>query len=274
MPSPVTVRFVECHDRLKGEGRVKSSRQFAIALDYLPQNLSDILKGKRDAPLELIRKGVEIFRINPNFLYSGQGAMFLDEAGQDGFSVLSVAVDGEGNERIIHVPIAAQAGYAQEMHDPVFFNELPSYALPDRRFQHGTYRSFDVSGDSMYPSLEEGDRLVCSIVEPNDWINGLHDHHVYVIVTRSSIFVKRVVNNLQRHRHLELVSDNTYYKNIRVNIAEVRELWHVDTKISAFSHSLKSSTEDKLAELEATIFQQTTMIKHLNKILERLTVQA
>ena len=30
------------------EKRIKSSRQFALSLDYLPQSLSEILKGRRD----------------------------------------------------------------------------------------------------------------------------------------------------------------------------------------------------------------------------------
>ena len=273
MPSPVTTRFVECHNKLKDDGRVKSSRQFALALDYLPQNLNDIIKGKRDAPLDLIRKGVEIFRINPAYLYAGEGSMFLDEAGQDNFRVLTVGVDTNGEERIGHVPIEAPSGYAQELSDPQFFRSLPNYTLPDRKYQHGSYRSFDVEGDSMYPTLQEGDRLVCNAVDPNDWFSGLHDHHVYVVVTRSSILVKRVINNLQRHRHLELVSDNNYYKKVRLNISEIRELWHVETRISAFSHTQRGLTVDKLAELEDTIGKQTALIQHLNETLEQWTVQ-
>ncbi len=274
MPNIVTSRFVKCHDRLKEEGKVKSSRQFALALDYLPQNLNDILKGKRDAPMELIRKGVEIFHINPSFLFAAKGAMFLDESGHDNFRILTIATDTEGGERIIHVPVAAQAGYAQGLQEPVFFRDLPTYALPDRKFQHGTFRSFDIAGDSMFPTLSDGDRVICSLVEPSDWIMGLHDQHVYVIVTRSSILVKRIINNLQRHRHLELISDNDFYKAVRVNISEIRELWHVDNLLSVFSHALDPLANSKLKDLEETILQQSSLIKHLSKTLEQMMVQA
>lgn len=270
MPSVVTLRFVACHDRLRNERKVKSSRQFALALDYLPQNLNEVLKGKRDIPLDVIRKGVEVYKINPLFLYSGDGAMFLDEEGNDSFRVLTVATDSVGEERILHIPVAAQAGYATELLDPIFYQELPAYNLPDRRFQFGSFRSFDVSGDSMYPTLKEGDKVICQYVDPGDWISGIRDQHVYVIVTRTNVLVKRVVNNLQRHRHLELISDNDHYKSIRLNISEIKELWYINSLISHFSHSTDPENNHKgnLEELSETIRQQSALIKHLNQTLE------
>ncbi len=276
MPSVVTSRFVACHDRLKEEGKVKSSRQFARALDYLPQNLNEILKGKRDVPLEVIRRGVEVFQINPNYLYSGDGAMFLDEEGADNFRVLTVGVNAQGNERILHVPISAQAGYTQEIADRVFYEDLPAYSLPDKRFQFGSFRSFDVAGDSMLPTLQEGDKVICRYVEPSDWISGIRDHHVYVIVTRSNILVKRVVNNLQRHRHLELISDNPMYKIVRMNIGEIREVWYLNTLVSQFSHSEKSAPAQHttLQQLEETIGHQSALIKHLQETMNQLMVNS
>jgi len=60
---------------------VRSSRQFALSLDYLPQSLSEILKGRRDVTLELLRKGVEKYAMNPVYLLTGNGDFFseLDE---------------------------------------------------------------------------------------------------------------------------------------------------------------------------------------------------
>ncbi|MDH3651557.1 MAG: peptidase S24, partial [Saprospiraceae bacterium] len=184
MASIVTHRFIQCHDLLKEQGRVKSSRQFALSLDYFPQNLSDILKGKRDVPLDVIRKAVERFRINPLYLYSGEGAMFLDEKGDDSFRVLTVVTDNNGDEKITHVPIPAQAGYASDHIDPVLLKELPAYHIPGMYLHQGTFRSFDVSGDSMQPHLDHNDKVVCNFIEPADWISGVKDGHVYVIVTR------------------------------------------------------------------------------------------
>ena len=79
MNSVVTQRFIKCHNKLKDDQRVRSSRQFALSLDYLPQSLSEILKSRRDVTIELLRKAVDKFKFNPVFLFTGEGPMFMSE---------------------------------------------------------------------------------------------------------------------------------------------------------------------------------------------------
>ena len=61
----VTDRFIQCLEKLKERNEIKSSRQFALAVEYHPQNLNDILKGKRDVTIDLIKNASEIYKINP-----------------------------------------------------------------------------------------------------------------------------------------------------------------------------------------------------------------
>ena len=70
MNSVITQRFIKCHNHLREENRVRSSRQFALSLEYLPQSLSEILKGRRDVTIELLRKAVEKYKINPVYVSS------------------------------------------------------------------------------------------------------------------------------------------------------------------------------------------------------------
>jgi len=272
MPSIVTDRFITCHDRMKEEGRIRSSRQFALELDYRPQNLNEILRGNRDAPLELIRLAVERFRINPLYLYAGEGLMFLDEHENSSLRLLTVVTDRSDQERILHVPIPAQAGYSQEQVDPIFYQDLPAYNLPDLKYQSGTFRSFDVAGDSMEPTLHEGDKVICRYVDPGDWLTGVRDNNVYVIVTRSHLMVKRVQNNLFKHRHLELISDNASYKSVRVNVNDIKELWHLHAKISHFSHAMPVNAEqnESFDDLKQTVSAQSQMIEKLSNDLNLL----
>ncbi len=275
MPSIVTERFIACHDRLKEEGVIRSSRQFALKLGYRPQNLNEVLKRNRDAPLELIRQAVEVYRFNPLYLYSGEGTMFLNDENAGNLRILTVVTDREGQERILHVPVPAQAGYSQEQIDPVFYHELPAYNLPDKKYQSGTFRSFDVAGDSMEPTLYEGDKVICRFVEPSDWLTGIRDHQVYVVVTRTHVMVKRVINNLFKHRHLELLSDNEFYRNIRINVGEIRELWHIHARISQFSHARPSQAnmeeeQVSLDMLRETVHEQSQMISKLTQTLAQM----
>lgn len=272
MSSIITQRFIQCHDKLKEEKRVRSSRQFAMALDYLPQSLSEILKGRRDVTIELLRKAVETFQLNPVYLYTGEGPLFMREEAYDNFRVLTIVTNPQKDERIIHVPVPAQSAYASDLGDPTFIQDLPNFTLPDYKYKVGTHRSFDVSGDSMEPTLFEGDKVICSFLEPSLWESSIKDNFVYVIVTRGDVLVKRVYNRLKDRKQLILVSDNNFYEPYPVAFNDIREIWYVRAKISPFLPSpsnIQSMLQEELRELQKIVNNQTKLINNLNLTLEK-----
>ena len=273
MNSIVTQRFINCHNKLRKEQRVKSSRQFAMQLEYLPQSLSEILKNRRDVTIELIRKAVEVYKMNPVYLFSGEGPLFMKEDDHKNFKVLTIVTDTQNDERIVHVPIPAQAGYASESSDPVFVQELPTYTLPDYKYKVGTHRSFDVSGDSMEPTLFEGDKVVCSYLEPTLWESSLKDSYVYVLVTKGDVLVKRVQNRIRDEKCINLISDNAYYEPYEVKISDVVEIWYVRAKIRPFLPSpsnVKNMIKGEMDDLRKTIQNQSKIIENLYKTIETL----
>ena len=276
MPSIVTERFILVHNKLKDENHVRSSRQFALALDYLPQSLSEILKGRRDVTIELLRKAVERFKINPVYIYTGEGPMFLTEEDHKSFRVLTIVTNSQDDERIVHVPVPAQAGYSGEMTDPGFIEDLPTFTLPDYKYKVGTHRSFDVAGDSMEPTLYEGDKVVCSYLEPTLWETSLKDNYVYVIVTRGDVLVKRVFNRIKADKSLELRSDNDFYKPFTVNIGDIREIWYVRAKISPFMPAPQPNQpqlSSEIRELKTTVLEQSNKINALSVVLQKMLGQ-
>jgi phage repressor protein C with HTH and peptisase S24 domain len=276
MSNIVTKRFIKCHDQLLEENRVRSSRQFALSLDYLPQSLSEIRKGRRDVTIELLRKAVETYKINPVYIYTGEGPMFMSEEDYSSMRVLTIVTNTEEDERIVHVPVPAQAGYPGELSNPKFIEDLPTYSLPDYKFKVGTHRSFDVAGDSMEPTLFEGDKVVCSFLEPTLWESSIKDNYVYVIVTRGDVMVKRVRNRLKEEKVLYLSSDNEFYENYQVNIGDIREVWYVRAKVSPFLPSpqnIKNYLLDEINELRQTITQQSQSIQQLGRTVEKLLME-
>ena len=274
MSSIVTQRFIKCLEKLRDDDKVRSSRQFALSLDYLPQSLSEILKGRRDVTIELIRKAVEIYKVSPLYLFSGEGPMFLSDEDQAGFRLLTIVKDINEEERIIHVPEPAQAGYAGDKTELDFIRDLPTYSLPDFKYNTGTHRSFDVAGDSMEPTLFEGDKVVCSFLEPGLWESGIKNNYVYVIVTRGDVLVKRLVNNIRTDRSIELHSDNEFYKSFAIPIGDVREIWYARVKISPFLPSpqkLMEMTYSELKELRQSVQDQFRLIENLQHSIDKLT---
>ena len=271
----VSQRFIKCIEKLKEEKTIPSSRQFALTLDFPPQNLHEICNQKRDVTIDLLKKAIEHFRLSAEYLFEGKGKMFTKDEDGLGFRLLTIVTDQYNAEKIVHVPIPAQAGYISEMADPTFYSELPTFSLPDYRYTAGTHRSFDVDGDSMDPVLEDGDKLICSFVEPTHWLSSIKDMSVYVVVTRGDIVVKRVVNRIEESGVLQLVSDNDYYQPYDIDINDVRELWYVRSKLSAFSHTplkphRQADRSEELGHLHQIIQDQNGMIQKLNTTIQQL----
>ncbi|MBT8229589.1 MAG: peptidase S24 [Bacteroidia bacterium] len=280
MHNQVSKRFIECIKVLKKEGDVRSFRQFAIAIDIHPQCISDVITGKREVSVDMISKSLQHFNINPNYLYTGKGAMILDENETSIIApvdpVITIVTDQSGNERIVYVPVAAQAGYGQSLHNPEYIRALPTFTLPGSSFQHGSFRCFDVAGDSMEPTIFSGEKLICSFVEKEDYFRGIKDNYVYIIITRSGVLVKRVQNMLKQNGQLMLVSDNSYYTPYAVELDDITEVWKVTHKISVFMPSpkhIRHAFHTEVDLLKDTISDQSKLIRSLNATVEKLLKQ-
>ncbi len=268
----VTLRFLDCLEALVRDNKIRSHRQFALSLDWKPQNLNEVVKLRRDVTIDFLQKAISKYHFNPNYIFQGEGTLFSDEEYVRKMQLLTIVTDTSGAEKIIHVPYPAQAGYSGSISDAEFIENLPSYTLPDHRFQYGTFRSFDIEGDSMVPNLNEGDVVICSFVEPNNWDDSIRDGKVYVIVTSSNIVVKRVKNNLRKHRHLELISDNKEFSLYRLNIGEIREVWEVKKLLKDFDHSDINQDQDKTGALHQTLLETIECQRQLISDLQKMKI--
>ncbi len=269
----VTARFIDIIHHLQKRKDFTSLRQFAKSIDFHPQCLNDILKGKRKVTIDVIRKMTETHQLNPNYIFSGQRPMFnkSGEAANDA-PIVSVVVDKQNNEQIVHIPVKAQAGYTDQLHDPVYFQDLHTYSFPGYDLNHGSFRSFDIAGESMEPNLFHGDMVICRFVDPTILKKQLVDHFVYVIVTTDSIIVKRVINKLEEG-FIECHSDNDFFDPIRIEQKDIKEMWEVKTKVSPFLQSkknLRSGIHDQIDIMKETINEQSGSIKSLNMTIQKL----
>ncbi len=174
-----------------------------------------------------------------------------------GKEVLVVTVDEHQKENIEFVPIKASAGYLNGYADPEFVKELPRFNLPILR--QGTYRAFEIKGDSMLP-LMPGSIIVGEYVEK---LNEIKSGKTYILVTQhEGVVYKRVFNYLDENGKLFLVSDNRQYAPYQVDGDEVMEAWSAKAYISVQFPDVESKPEvsvDQLAsvvlDLQKEIFQ-------------------
>lgn len=267
--SDITRRFLTCLDKLVEEGKVRSKRQFAIATGYHAQGLSEMTAERRDVPLELIEKAISLFRFNPQYLFRGNGPHFSNPVEDDGIRVrnLTVITDKRGDERIVHVPFTAQAGYGKLLDDPVFFQELPSFQLPDPQFKSGTYRSFEISGRSMEPTFRSGDNVIAAYVEARYWEQALKNHQLFIIVTTQEVVIKRIINHIKTEKKIDCVSDNTEFDTYSIQAKDILEIWKVRMKLTSYLDQPGGLNTQAISEqLSAQHKMLETLQQHLSKV--------
>nr|DAM80376.1 MAG TPA: putative transcriptional regulator [Caudoviricetes sp.] len=214
--------------------------------------------------------------ISPEWLLTGRGEMLKSEVATEviktprveiiepikveGRSLMPkvVVVDDDDNDRIPLVSVKAQAGYLEGYDDSNYIEELPTYSLPEMR--NGTYRMFQVSGFSMYPTLQDGSYVIGKFVEDWEWLG---DNRVCVVVTeRDGVIVKRVTNRAREKGFLYCKSDNRDYKHIKVMLEDIKEIWECQAHIS-FEFLDPVTNYQKIAELEVNVSELQNKVKNL-----------
>jgi len=210
--------------------------------------------------------------LSPDWLLLGNGPMIRGEAADApsrsltlqqvvrGDKVVVVTVDDKGNENTVLVPIPAQAGYSLAHNEAVYMRQFGTYKIPG--FERGEFRAFEVSGDSMAPTINHRDVVVASRVEE---LRLLEPGEVYVVVTAESVMLKRIKNRL-RASDLEvmLYSDNPHRLPYGMETSDVQELWRVRGYVSSYIPSAPDITVERLWEvIEQLGFDRGEVRRHL-----------
>ncbi len=142
------------------------------------------------------------------------------EEEESSLRILSLTLDSDDNELIHMVPAKASAGYLNGYADPEYIAELPVFKIPF--FREGTFRAFEISGDSMLP-LTSGSIVIGRYLERWDQVK---DNTLCIVMTSSEGLVfKRIFNQLKKENNLKLVSDNEIYEPYCVSQGEIVEIW-------------------------------------------------
>lgn len=170
----------------------------------------------------------------------------------DDLKVLAITVDETNNSNIELVETKAAAGYLDSYSDPEFIKELPKIAFPS--VPSGTYRGFEIKGDSMLP-LEEGSIVICSFIER---LSDIKNGKTYVVVSKENGVVYKRVTNLTKEKALLLKSDNEIFRPYTLNYNEITEIWQYYAHVS-FNDSF-STFNQLLDEKLSSINQKVTEI--------------
>ena len=223
-----------------------------------PQN--DGSRKKTKPGYDVLKAIIDEFDINPDYLFGKSHTMLKSETPkiQTYTGVPQViAVNNNDQENVIYVPVKARAGYLDGYCDTEYIEKLPSFYMP--QLTNGTFRCFEVQGNSMLRTFYDGDLVFGKYVEN---LNDIKDGHVSVIVSKNDgIVLKRILKQIKQDNKLVLKSDNKdgNYPDYNINTEEIMEVWYVTMYASKQMqepvdiHNRLEDLENQLHELKTSV---------------------
>lgn len=229
----------------------KNPNEFGKALGYSnSEKIFRLLRDDKNKPSYEVLQDIsnKFGDVNTRWLLTGEGEMLnemhLENKAHSKQNNLEVTVKPESIEitpierthiiseegveliPIVDINAAAGDGYI----NPSYFDPSEVMHFPKRLLQPGFHLTIRVKGESMAPSIKDGDYAVIRRVEKSDWIN-IMDKRVYLIVdTDGGLRIKRIKNRLKKQGFIILTSDNpdkASFPNVYMSHEEIVGVWYV-----------------------------------------------
>ena len=224
--------------------------QFAAKLEIKRSLLGAYEEGRAEPKLELLQKIADVCKISVDDLIGRDLTTEkpMAKTVSLGKDVVVVTQDLEGRDNIELVPMKAAAGYLNGYADAEYVRELPRFQLPI--LKQGTYRAFEISGDSMLPILP-GTIVIGEHIEN---LQNIKSGKTYVLVSqREGIVYKRVFNYLSETGKLFLVSDNRQYAPYQIDASDVMEAWSAKAYISVQFPDVETKNDVSVGQLASVV---------------------
>lgn len=230
----VNQRFQTVYHELEKRNIIKGKSDIAKQLGTYNHVINSILKGQRNITVDQLNKLFDNYGVDANYLFGNSDHMFLPDAdipgGIPAHDLEERQFSSRGN--IVLAPLKALAGDAVGQDIGAGAN-LPRFSIPGLT---GDLIAVEINGDSMLPTITNGDLVICERLERG---TPLRDNHVYVVVT--DVVVAKRVQQIKRGTdvsHLRLISDNdAVYKPYEVDLGDVRQILKVNCRLTSYAIS-------------------------------------
>ena len=236
--SELNERFIAIYMRLEEEERIKDNSREGSG-SYSKSKIAETifgkanyghvinkyLSGERCIKYEEAKAFAALFGLNKVYLLDGVGQPF-DTPAQRNASATSQ--QSEGKNKILFATVEAFASSAQETQ---FVGESEFFQIPGLQ---GDFIAFPVRGNSMQPSINQGDIVICRPLQSSEQLN---DNEIYAVNVNGAVMVKRVQRIWDKsHRKvikLKLISDNYLeHDPIIEDAAAIHKYWKVEKKVT------------------------------------------
>jgi hypothetical protein len=232
-------RFILVFEELKKRGEVvknnrqKSKSAFAEKLSTKGHIVDKWLSAERYITYDQAKALCQHFGVSEEFMFQGKGEPFpnkkpLPNPEQKLANVLNIPF----SPNILFTNIEA---FSSNTVGVDLLEENQRFHIPG---VFGDLVAFNINGNSMNPTISNGDMVICTPLDSND---AVEDNEVYAVVANNSVWVKRVqrcYNRYGRCTHLKLISDNSEeFDPFLVELSEVRKLLKVKRRLTGLNEN-------------------------------------
>lgn len=194
-----------------------TQQELAKKLDTSSGHISDIENGRKTPGGEFLKRLFDSYHVNINWILSGHGEMFIGGS-LSGTIREVVAVPSEGfvNIPLYHINGSAGLGTPApdtEEQELIAINE--AWVRRVLCVSPASLSVITVSGDSMEPTLRNGDLIIVDMSQ-----NQPANEGVYVVRLDNELLVKRVQ---LRGAAATLYSDNGLYRDITIDLSNTSD---------------------------------------------------
>lgn len=225
-----------------------SQSEFAKQINISQGALSQIENEKIHLSIDTLLQICNKYNISADWLIYGIKNMYRETKLP---SAAATPQSKLNSDRIVLIDVNAHADYLKNIDDKDYVKSLDAYRIPG--FKEGNFRMFEVTGDSMEPSLYNDDIVVVEMVQD---LKKMADGQICVIVTDEGIVVKRVYVFEDDNKRFVLRSDNPKYQPYKILYKDILEAWSVKAKITSefltekFFDSRYNALEERIKKLE------------------------
>lgn len=139
-----------------------------------------------------------------------------------------------------------------------------SLSLPPSLLEEGQYIVCPIPSNNMAPTFEEGDLLLCGLVDKHDWDKIEADTDDLKIIDKLSVYVVEVWNNKERSIHFGRLSFSAKRQTFRcyqddrsipyrIPVSDVKFLWKFRWCLTNRFYNKSQELLDKIRELEQNV---------------------
>lgn len=225
-------RFIEAKNYLQKRYFLITDAQIADKLEANRSYISELSNEKRNLTPRFIDKIVDAFpEISKDWLLTGEGTML---AGESEVKANAKELDPEALNWISVpvIPFRAMAG-STGWYEDVFaddWKERRTVIAP-----HGAkaidHAIFTVTGDSMEPTLIEGDEILAKHVPFDCYKENrlrIYNYSIWIIATKSEgILIKNITEHDVENHTITCHSFNDKYSDFVLDLSEVKDIYHI-----------------------------------------------